>query len=78
MMMTKLGRSHEVNDFWLDFDGNYNAIRDIHTVDDSDDDSPRKVPMEFMMTWPAEADTSPWSLPPFYTKRATCAKTSDP
>ena len=63
MMMTKLGRSHEVNDFWLDFDGNYNAIRDIHTVDDSHDDLPRKDPMEFMMTWPAQLKQTP-SLDP--------------
>ena len=37
MMMTKLGRSHGVNDFQLDFDGNDNDNDDIHAVGDSDD-----------------------------------------
>ena len=38
---------------WQEFDGNNNANDDIHAVDDSDNDSPKKDPMEFMMTWPA-------------------------
>ena len=44
---------------WQEFDGNNNANDDIHAVDDSDDDSPKKVPMEFMMTWPAQLKQTP-------------------